>query len=86
MGCNCKTKKNTEKIIKTVEDINKSTSKNYKTGNKTVLKIAFNTLSVIVYILFGILFILGIIPTFLYMIISGKSITINKPKFMSDGK
>lgn len=82
MSCNCK--KKTDKLVHKVEDLNKSKSKNYVNTNKTLLKLIFSSLSVLIYTIFGIILILSIVPIFLYMIISGKSFTIRKPKLLNN--
>lgn len=85
MGCNCKTKKNVDKIIKTVEELDNSKSKDYVRVNKSAMKVVFNMISIIVYALFGLMFILFILPAILYMAITNKPIKINLKKFIVNG-
>ena len=80
MGCNCKAKIDTDKLVKTIEDINKSKSRNYINGNKFLMKSAFKSLSVLVYVIFGILIAISIIPFSIYAIITKKTFTIRPNK------
>lgn len=74
--CNCKAKKNADKLIKNVEDINKSSSKNYVSDNYTK-KIIFNMLKVLIYVICSILLIIFFIPIVFYILISKKQIKIS---------
>jgi hypothetical protein len=84
MGCNCKTKKKVDKLIKSQEEINRSSSKNYVKGNKTLRKIFFNSLSLIIYTVFTLSFVIFIIPIFLYMIVSRKGLVIRPYKLFKN--
>lgn len=83
--CNCKGKKNVDKLIKNIEDINKSSSVNKSKGNKTIIKIIFNTVKVIVYFLLGILVVIGAVPILLYILFNKKQIVIKLPKLIKNG-
>lgn len=86
MGCNCKTKQNTDKLIKTIEELDNSKSKDYVAGNKTALKSFFSMLSLSVYLFYFLAYIVLIIPIFIYMVVGRKSIKIKAIKFIKDEK
>lgn len=79
MGCNCKAKKNVDKLIKNVDEINKSSSKDYRNKNKTLKKVIVEILKFIVYSCFCLSLIIGIIPLFLYMILTKKTVKLKIP-------
>ena len=86
MGCNCKTKEKTDNLIKTIEELDNSKSKNYVTTNKTKLKIFFSFISGIIYMLYFICFILFTIPSLVFMIITRKSIRLKINNFIRHEK
>jgi hypothetical protein len=86
MSCNCKTKKNAEKIIKTIEDIDKSSRRDYVRGNKNLRRIFFKIITMLVYLVFFILLIVFLVPSCLYLIFSKKAITIKPFKLFKNGK
>lgn len=79
MGCNCKAKNNVDKLIKNVDEINKSSSKDYRSKNKTLKKIIVEILKIIVYTCFCLSLIVGIIPLFTYMLFTKKSVKLKIP-------
>lgn len=86
MGCNCKTKEKTDKLIKTIEELDNSKSKNYVTTNKTKLKIFFSFISGVIRILYFICFILFILFALVFMIITRKSISLKINNFIRHEK
>lgn len=86
MACNCKAKKDSEKIIKTIEEIDKSSRKDYVRGSKTLRKIAFDAISIFVYISYFILLTILIGPLIIYMACSKKPLTIKPFKLLNNGK
>lgn len=86
MGCNCKTKKNTDKLIKKVEELDNSKSKDHVRMNRSVMKVLYNIISVAVYVLFGIIFTISFVLIIPYMAITGKSIKINPMKLLTNGQ
>lgn len=79
MGCNCKAKKNVDNLIKNVDEINKSSSKDYRRKNKTTRKLIVEVLKYTVYGIFCLSLIVGIIPMFIYMAITKKSVKLQIP-------
>lgn len=82
MGCNCKAKKDSNKLIKTIEEINKSKSRSYIKGDKLLLKSAFKSLSILIYFIFSILCLIFLIPLIIYVLITKKTFTIKSNKFL----
>lgn len=78
MGCNCKTREKTSKLIKNVEDINKSSSKNYTNRNRNLNKIIIQTLKMFLYSICYLILVITIIPILLYGLL-GKKIVIKIP-------
>jgi len=74
--CNCKAKKDVNKLIKNIEDINKSSSRNHVSKNNSAFKIIFLILKVLVYMVLSLSMVLLIIPGLIYMIITKKNIKI----------
>lgn len=74
--CNCKAKKDVNKLIKNIEDINKSSSRNHVSKNNSAFKIIFLILKVLIYMVLSLLMVLLIIPGLIYMIITKKNIKI----------
>lgn len=79
MGCNCKAKNNVDKLIKNVDEINKSSSKDYRGKNKTLKKIIVEILKIIVYTCFFLFLIVGIIPLFIYILLTKNPIKLKIP-------
>ena len=86
MACNCKTKERTDKLIRKVEELDHSKSKDHTRMNKTAMKVLYDIKSVAVYILFGIMFTLSFFLIIPYMAITRKSIKINTTKFLKNGQ
>lgn len=80
MGCNCKAKKDSEKIIRTVEEMNKTKSVSLNNRNKLLMKTAFKSLSILIYGIFGMLFATFFIPFMIYAIITKRTFTIRASK------
>lgn len=84
--CNCKAKKNTDNLIKNIEDINKSASKDFTKGNKRLKFSIFLILKIIIYTILLFLTVVLILPIFLYVIFSKKPLKIALFKEKKDVK
>ena len=74
--CNCKAKKDINKIV---DNISREKTEIYKNSNLKYLLIL--VLKSITYLILGVLFIVFSIPLFTYMLISKRGIVIKIPKF-----
>lgn len=74
--CNCKAKKDINRLIKNIEDINKSSSRNHISKNNNAFKIIFLILKVLIYMGLSLLMVLLIIPGLIYMVTTKKNIKI----------
>lgn len=74
--CNCKAKKDVNKLIKNIEDINKSSSRNHVSKKNSAFKIIFLILKVLIYVVLSLSMVILIIPGLIYMIITKKNIKI----------
>jgi len=77
--CNCKAKKNVDSLIKNVDEINKSSSKNHISNKNTSMNIIVKILKILTYTATLLFLIAGIIPIIIYSIFSKKPITIKIP-------
>lgn len=74
--CNCKAKKNANKLINNINEINKSKSRDYK---KRKDKLYINFLKYTIYIVFIVILSISIFPLIIYLLITKKSITLKLP-------
>jgi hypothetical protein len=77
--CNCKAKENVNNLIKSVDDINKSSSKNHISKKNTKINIIVKIIKIIFYTFALLFLIVGIIPIIIYASISKKPITLKIP-------
>lgn len=71
--CDCKAKKDAKNLIKKIEDINKSKSINFSKSKSIYRTIIIRFIKILVYSLGLIVGITGMLPLFLYIIISNNS-------------
>lgn len=77
-GCNCK--KNVGKLIKTVDDINKSSSKGYARKRSFFGKIGIKTLKLLIYFILSLITFIFLIPITIFKMVLRKNISINIDK------
>ena len=77
--CNCKQKANANNLVKNVNDINKSSSKDHISNKNIKIDVIIKTLTIIIYTFSLLFLVVGIIPIIAYSIISKKPITLKMP-------
>lgn len=68
--CGCKAKQDVNKLIKNIEDINKSSSVDFTGGENKTKKNIFNILKIIIYTFGLIIAVIFFIPLLIYIIFS----------------
>jgi hypothetical protein len=81
--CNCKAKKNANNLIKSIEEINKSSSVDY-VRNRKLKKYIFDISKIILYTVGIFSSIILIIPFLIFLIFNKKQITIKLPRLKTN--